>query len=83
MTIHKVKFQGRKQKIRIVGKDEIIKENFLQHLPYVNIYKTVKTEFSTEEVLNAVSKGGFLKTASAGESTSEHQNRMYIEVIGF
>lgn len=83
MATHKVKINGRKQKIRIVGKNETIQSHFLQHLPACNSYKTVRTDFSIEEVLDVVAKGGFSETRSAGDSTAEHAGRMYIEIVSF
>lgn len=83
MTTHKVKINGRKQKIRIVGKNETIKSHFLQHLPACNLHKTVCTDFSVEEVLEAIAKGGFSETRSIGDSTAEHAGRMYIEIVSF
>lgn len=83
MTTYKAKINGRKQKFRIVGKNETIKENFLQYLPACNMYGVKRTDFTPNEVIDYVNKGAFSETRCVGESTAEHLARIYIEIVNF
>jgi hypothetical protein len=73
-----IKFRGMRTKFRIMGVDEIIKENCFQQQTN---YSCTKKENYNDTLNKFDIHSTIFKTKVIGDKISEHLNRVYLEML--